>query len=95
MPPAEIPRTWLFRHLYNPRQDPDRWQSTCPSFPFLFTERVIKGSPSQDAIAIIDDGRKEVVPNEDAKALVSYLLSLKKDQAVPAVLNFAPPKNKG
>jgi cytochrome c oxidase cbb3-type subunit 2 len=89
------PALWLFRHLYNPRQEPKRWKSTCPSFPFLFTERVIHGSPSENAIAIIDDGRKEVVPSEDAKALVSYLLSMKKDQAVPAVLNFAPPKNKG
>jgi cytochrome c oxidase cbb3-type subunit 2 len=89
------PAQWLFRHLFNPRQDPERWESTCPSFPFLFDKRPVKGSPSADAVAILDDGRKEVVPNEDAQALVSYLLSLKKDQPVPAVLNFAPPKNKG
>jgi cytochrome c oxidase cbb3-type subunit 2 len=89
------PAKWLFGHLYNPRADPKRWKSTCPGFPFLFTKREIKGSPSVDAIAIVDGGRKEVVPNEDARALVSYLLSLKKDQPVPAVLNFAPAKNKG
>jgi cytochrome c oxidase cbb3-type subunit II len=37
----------------------------------------------------------ELVPSADAKALVSYLLSLKKDQKVPAVLDFAPAKKKG
>ncbi len=89
------PVKWLYRHLYDPRQEPKRWKSTCPSFRFMFTERAIKTGPSDDAIAIVDDGKMEVVPDEDAKALVSYLLSLKKDQAVPAVLNFAPPKNKG
>jgi hypothetical protein len=41
-----------------------------------------------------EDG-EELVASADAKALVSYLLSLKKDQAVPAVLSFAPPKAKG
>lgn len=89
------PAAWLFAHLYNPRLEPQRWKSTCPSFRFMFTERPVKGNPSINAISIRDDGKTEVVPNEDAKALVSYLLSLKKDQAVPAVLGFSPPKNKG
>jgi cytochrome c oxidase cbb3-type subunit 2 len=86
---------WLYGHLYNPRQEPQRWKSTCPSSKFMFIERPIVGNPSIDAVAITADGKKEVVPDSDAKALVSYLLSLKKDHAVPAVLNFAPPKNKG
>jgi cytochrome c oxidase cbb3-type subunit 2 len=89
------PAAWLFAHLYNPRQEPQRWKSTCPSFRFMFTERPVKGNPSINAVSILDGGKTEVVPNEDAKALVSYLLSLKKDQAVPAVLSFSPPKNKG
>ena len=89
------PAAWLFAHLYNPRLEPQRWKSTCPSFRFMFTERPVKGNLSINAISIRDDGKTEVVPNEDAKALVSYLLSLKKDQAVPAVLGFSPPKNKG
>lgn len=86
---------WLYAHLYNPRLEPSRWKSNCPAFPFMFTKQLITGNPSSDAVAIVDGGRKEIVPNEDAKALVSYLLSLKKDQAVPAVFDFAPPKNKG
>lgn len=89
------PAKWLFAHLYNPRQEAKRWKSTCPSFRFLFEERRITGSPSKDAFSVDADGKWEMVPGEDAKALVSYLLSLKKDQAVPAVLNFGPPKNKG
>jgi cytochrome c oxidase cbb3-type subunit II len=89
------PANWLFAHLYNPRNEPKRYQSTCPSFRFLFVERTIKGSPSVDALPFSGDHNVEIVPNADAKALVSYLLSLKKDQAIPAVLNFAPPKNKG
>jgi cytochrome c oxidase cbb3-type subunit II len=89
------PANWLFAHLYNPRNEPKRYQSTCPSFRFLFVKRTIKGSPSVDALPFSVDHNVEIVPNADAKALVSYLLSLKKDQAIPAVLNFAPPKNKG
>jgi cytochrome c oxidase cbb3-type subunit 2 len=89
------PEAWLFDHLYRPRQDPKRWKSACPSFRFLFTEKPVRGNPSSYAVSVSDDGKTEVVPNEDAKALVSYLLSLKKDQPVPAVLSFSPPKNKG
>ena len=89
------PSEWLFAHLYNPRQDPQHWKSTCPSYRFLFTKRQIKGNPSLDALSFANDADQEIVPDSDAKALVSYLLSLKKDQKAPAVLNFAPPKNKG
>jgi len=89
------PEKWLYEHLYNPRAEPKRRKSTCPSYRYMFTTSPIQGNPSNDAVAIVDRGKKEILPDEDAKALVSYLLSLKKDQAVPAVLNFAPPKNKG
>lgn len=89
------PAKWLFAHLYNPRQEPSRWKSTCPPMRFLFDEVAIKGSPSNDALSVDLKNDTQLVPSPEAKALVSYLLSLKKDQAVPAVLNFAPPKNKG
>jgi cytochrome c oxidase cbb3-type subunit 2 len=89
------PADWLYGHLYNPRLEPQRWKSTCPSYRFMFDERSVKGNRSNDALSVKSVEGTEVVPNSDAKALVSYLLSLKKDQAVPAVLNFGPPKKKG
>lgn len=89
------PSKWLFAHLYNPRQEPARWKSTCPPHPFLFTKQPIKGNPSDSALSVSEDGKTELVPTAEAKALISYLLSLKKDQKVPAVLDFAPAKKKG
>ncbi len=86
------PADWLYAHLYNPRLSPDRWKSTCPSYRFLFEERKIKGSRSADALSFGSSEDTEIVPDSDAKALVSYLLSMKKDQAVPASLNFSPVK---
>lgn len=86
---------WLYAHLYNPRAEPLRWKSTCPSLRFLFDERKIVGNPSDDAIHLNGREDVEMVPNAEARALVSYLLSLKKDQKVPAALDFGPPKEKG
>ncbi|MBC7980674.1 MAG: hypothetical protein H7Y36_08950 [Armatimonadetes bacterium] len=86
------PELWLYRHLYNPRYKPERRLSTCPSFRFLFEELEIKGNPSDEALPFSGEDGKEIVPGPDARALVSYLLSLKKDQPVPASINFAPAK---
>lgn len=90
---GKSPEAWLHAHLYNPRSNPELWQSTCPPHPFFFEKREIKGSPSAGALSIDVGEGFELVPDSDAKALVSYLLSLKKDQAVPAALDFAPPKS--
>jgi len=87
---GEDPAAWLYAHLFNPRELPQLWQSTCPPHPFLFEKREIKGNPSADALKIAAGPNREWVPDADAKALVSYLLSLKKDQKAPAALNFAP-----
>jgi len=84
------PTQWLLAQRYNPRFLPEREKSLCPPSRYLFTERVIRGAPSDRAVAVRGD--IEIVPNSDALALVSYLLSLKKDHPVPAVLDFAPPK---
>lgn len=89
------PAAWLYAHLFNPRNNPKLWQSACPPHPFLFEKHEIKGSPSADALKVDAGANQEWVPNAEAKALVSYLLSLKKDQQVPAVLNFAPKKPEG
>ncbi|MES2477033.1 MAG: cbb3-type cytochrome c oxidase subunit II [Verrucomicrobiota bacterium] len=86
------PKMWLYGHLYNPRSEAKRWKSTCPSFRFMFDEVAIKGQESADALPFPSAEGTELLPDSDAKALVSYLLSLKKDQKVPAVLDFAPAK---
>lgn len=85
------PTAWLYRFLYNPRNDPRREYSFCPPMRFLFIERKVTGNPSQDAIATAEDGQ-EIVPGPEAQALVSYLLSLKKDHPVPPVFDFGPPR---
>lgn len=84
------PAQWLLAQRYDPRHLPERAKSLCPPSRYLFIEREIKGAASNDAILV--KGDTEVVPSSDAFALVSYLLSLKKDHPVPAALNFAPPK---
>lgn len=83
---------WLYAHLYNPRIIPELWNSDCPPYPFLFERREIKGNPSNEAVKAPAGENHEWVPGPDAKALVSYLLSLKKDHKVPASMNFAPRK---
>jgi len=84
------PAAWLYAHLFNPRGLPQLWRSSCPPHRFLFEKRAIKGNPSADALKVPAGENREWLPDADAKALVSYLLSLKKDQKAPAALNFAP-----
>lgn len=84
----------LYAHLYDPRRSPETRKSTCPSYRFLFTRREIKGQPSNEALPFGGNATTELMPSSDAKALVSYLLAMKKDQPVPAALNFAPPEPK-
>jgi cytochrome c oxidase cbb3-type subunit 2 len=69
---------WHYQHLYNPRSLTP--ESIMPSFRFLFEKRKISGQKSEDALNLIGDDAVEegyeVVPTQDAKALVGYLLSL-------------------
>ena len=90
--PAEEmePDMWLYRHLYNPRWTPQRRSSTCPSFRFMFDEKKITGNPSEETLPFAVKDGEEISPGPDARALVSYLLSLKKDNPVPAFLDFSP-----
>jgi len=84
------PEMWLYRHLYNPRWKPQHRSSTCPSFRFLFNEIEAKGNPSEESLPFTGRDGREISPKPDARALVSYLLSLAKDQPVPASLDFSP-----
>lgn len=83
------PETWLYEYLYNPRAQPDRRHSKCPSHRFLFVEKPVRGVRSRLALDVGEDD-VQVLPTREARALVSYLLSLKKDQPVPENLDFAP-----
>lgn len=86
------PENWLYTHLYNPTAIAGRESSHCPPHPFLFTTREVKGAKSDRALPIDAGSDQELVPTPDARALVSYLLSLKKDHPVPPTLQFAPPE---
>ncbi|MCX6874184.1 MAG: hypothetical protein NTW21_10305 [Verrucomicrobia bacterium] len=88
------PAALLYAHLYDPRRTPALRNSACPSHRYLFTQREIKGQPSADALPFGGSATTELVPSADAKALVSYLLAMKKDQVPPAALNFAPVADK-
>lgn len=85
---------WLYAHLYNPRIDAEN--SIMPSYRYLFHTQKIVGERSMDALKLEgDDAPKdgyEVVPTEDAKALVSYLLSLDRSHPLKEVKQEAPAK---
>lgn len=73
---------WFYAHEFSPESVADR--SICPPVRFLFDERKIVGQPSTEALpsnAIPRDlpaPGNEIIPRHDAKALVAYLLSLKR-----------------
>lgn len=76
---ARLPdANWHYRHLYVPRSVVK--DSAMPAYPYLFKTRKIEGRPSPDALQL-DEGFApengyEIVPTDEAKALVAYLLSL-------------------
>lgn len=77
---------WLHRHLYDARAVTG-W-SIEPSHRFLYEMRQIQGQPSDDAVQGLTGPHApppgyEVVPTDDAKALVAYLLSLKRNYPLP------------
>ena len=78
----------FFAHLYDPRLKPENANAVCPSHRFLFREIEVKGQRPADALPFGGSDTTVLVPTADAKALVSYLMSLKKDHTPPAALNF-------
>ncbi len=78
-------RNLIHQMLYAPKSLHD-W-SNMPSFAHLYTERLAQGQTSIKALKLskkfaVKEGY-EVIPTEEAEALVDYLLSLKKDYPVP------------
>lgn len=76
----------IHRHLYEPRAVTP-W-SNMPSYSYLYKVRKIQGQPSNEAILGLTGPKApkpgyEVVPTEQAKALVAYLLSLNQTYPLP------------
>ncbi|MGC6426724.1 MAG: hypothetical protein ACON5H_06985 [Akkermansiaceae bacterium] len=104
--PGLSPESWLYHHLYNPRgvdgfregNDDLEENSACPSKKGLFTE--LEGSAVRAAMIKAKNGEGDLVylaPTDRARALVSYLLSLKKDtlsQPIPKEYNFSKVEEK-
>lgn len=95
---------WILNHLYNPRENkgyrPDdqdlHQKSTCPSKPGLF-EIVDAMQARSGALKVKAPEGKAIIATDRARALASYLLSLKKDtlnQPLPKSLNYAPAQSK-
>jgi cytochrome c oxidase cbb3-type subunit 2 len=76
---------WFYRILYSPRTLSH--EVAMPAYLWLFETREIQGQPSADALKLegTDAPRPgyEVVPTAEGKALVGYLLSLKKNYPLP------------
>ena len=85
---------WLYEHLYNPSAAAPH--TIMPSYRYLFDTRKIVSQRSMDALDLKGDDAPqpgyEVVPTADAKALVSYLLSLDRTHALKEVKQEAPAK---
>lgn len=79
---------WHHLHLYNPRLVSPG--SVMPGFNHLYEVKPIEGGGSEDALALSGADAPatgfEVVPTPEARALVDYILSLKKDYKVPVAL---------
>ncbi|MDD5201023.1 MAG: cbb3-type cytochrome c oxidase subunit II [Terrimicrobiaceae bacterium] len=76
---------WHFEHLYEP--DVVTPGSIMPSFRFLFVQRPVRGKPGVDAVAVRGPNAPppghEVIPTQEARDLVTYLLSLRRNEPLP------------
>lgn len=72
---------WQLRHLYAPQAEIKG--STMPAYRFLFEKRKVGKVVSADALQLTGEFAPpagfEIVPTDEARALVAYLLSLRAD----------------
>jgi len=81
---------WHYAHLYNPRSVVPA--SNMPSYRFLFEKRKISGQRAEDALDLADvEAGYEVVPTDDTRALVAYLLSLDRSHPLKEVKGAPAP----
>jgi cbb3-type cytochrome oxidase cytochrome c subunit len=80
LPAAE----WHLLHLYNPKTIEKK--SVMPPYRFLFEKRKMGREPSPNALKLAGEFAPEpgceIVPTDQAKALVAYLLSLRADTVI-------------
>lgn len=74
-------------HLFNPRQD--NLKSICPANVGFFHTASAFGQGAINAVSTSTDSETQVIPGSRARTLVSYLLSLKRDDEVPSSINYA------
>lgn len=89
---------WVLMHLYNPRDTPNYfneerpYNSSCPPKSGLFDTVAVHGAGH--GTLPVDAGKgKGIKPTDRARALASYLISLKKDTTgnpLPAALDYNP-----
>lgn len=89
---------YVYKHLYYPRNEglSDKGQenewSVCQANPQFFSKIQNFGQGAKDSVAL--KCGKQVVPTGDCRALVSYLMNLKKDGAVPYAMQYSQDKKK-
>ena len=90
--PAKRDAKWQLLHLYAPASIIT--ESNMPPYRYLFEKRKISGQPSADALVLggkdAPEFGYEVVPKQEAKDLVGYLLSLDRSHPVNEVKSSAP-----
>jgi|GEM_PF-153507 len=89
---------YVYKHLYYPRNeglpykgDENEW-SVCQANPQFFTKIGDFGQGAIDAVAVKDG--QQTVPNDNCRAIVSYLMNLKRDEAVPYAMQYSKGKTK-
>jgi len=95
--PDPKPIARLYQHLYDPRSLEDRAWSNCPSYKHLFVEKVKesvegRGDALQLSGNVAPKDGYEIVPTDEAKALVNYLLGLKRAEDLPSSITGSQPK---
>ena len=84
---------WALEHLYDPRAG-GRYSSVCAPQKHLFKVSKPKGQGSVEALSFETEDGEEIVPKAEARALVSYLLSMKKNDTVPYSMNYRGDKKR-
>jgi len=83
---------WHYAHLYHPQALVEN--SSMPPYRYLFKKRKIVGESAYDALDLTGDDAPEegyeIVPTDEARALVAYLLSLDRNHPLSETAGPAP-----